>query len=66
AKLLGDAIEASVCPADFNADGVANTLDVVAFLNAWAAGDGAADIDGNGTVDTRDVLVFLNLWNEGC
>ncbi len=66
AKLLGDAIAASVCPADFNGDGVANTLDVVAFLNAWAAGDGAADMDSNGTVDTRDVLVFLNLWNEGC
>ena len=66
AKLLGDAIAASVCPADFNADGVANTLDVVAFLNAWAAGDSAADMDGNGTVDARDVLVFLNLWNAGC
>lgn len=66
AKLLGDAIAASECPADFNGDNTADTQDVVAFLNAWAAGDGSADIDGNGAVDTRDVLTFLNLWNEGC
>ena len=26
------------CPGDFNGDGVVNTLDVLAFLNAWAAG----------------------------
>ena len=26
------------CPGDFNADGTVNTLDVLAFLNAWTAG----------------------------
>ena len=26
------------CPGDFNRDGVVNTLDVLAFLNAWSAG----------------------------
>ena len=66
AKLVGDAIEASVCPADFNADGVRNTLDAIAFLNAWAAGDDSGDTDGNGKIDTRDVLAFLNAWNAGC
>ena len=54
------------CVADFNGDGSVNTQDVLAFLNAWAAGDSSADIDGNGVVDTRDVLAFLNLWSAGC
>jgi len=56
----------ATCVADFNGDGVVDTRDVLAFLNAWASGDGAADINGDGVVDTRDVLAFLNLWNAGC
>jgi len=55
-----------ICRADFNGDGDVNTLDVLAFLNAWAGGDPAADCDGNGVIDTRDVLCFLNLWSDGC
>jgi len=54
------------CEADFNQDGSTDTRDVVAFLNAWSAGDSAADIDGNGVIDTRDLVAFLNLWNTGC
>jgi probable HAF family extracellular repeat protein len=54
------------CLADFDGDGSIDTLDVLAFLNAWAAGDGSADINGDGTVNTQDVLAFLNLWNAGC
>jgi hypothetical protein len=54
------------CRADFNGDGAVDTLDVLAFLNAWAAGDDSADINGDGEVNTQDVLEFLNLWNAGC
>jgi len=54
------------CLADFNGDGVVDTRDVLAFLNAWAAGDPRADINGDGVIDTRDVLAFLNLWTAGC
>jgi hypothetical protein len=54
------------CAADFNGDGVVNTLDVLAFLNAWASGGSGADFDGNGVIDTRDVLAFLNAWSAGC
>ncbi len=54
------------CQADFNGDGVVNTLDVLAFLNAWSARDPRADINGDGVVDTRDVLAYLNLWSAGC
>ncbi len=54
------------CVADFNNDGSVNTQDVLAFLNAWTAGDPSADVNGDGTVNTQDVLFFLNLWNTGC
>ena len=54
------------CPADFNDDGSVNTLDVLAFLNAWSAGDPRADFNNDGTVNTLDVLAFLNAWSSGC
>jgi len=60
-RLLGEG-----CRADFNGDGSVNTLDVLAFLNAFASDDSGADFDGNGVVDSRDVLAFLNVWAAGC
>ena len=54
------------CYADFNGDGAVNTIDVLAFLNAWATSDPAADCDGSGTINTIDVLCFLNAWAAGC
>lgn len=54
------------CPADFNGDCVVDTLDVIAFLNAWVNGDDSADLNADGNVDTLDVLLFLNLWSAGC
>jgi hypothetical protein len=58
--------QGACCVADFNGDGTVDTRDVIAFLNAWNAGDSSADIDGNGVVDTRDVIAFLNQWTAGC
>ncbi|MBK7403284.1 MAG: VCBS repeat-containing protein [Phycisphaerales bacterium] len=54
------------CVGDFNDDGAVNTQDVVAFLNAWVAGNSEADINGDGVVDIQDVLGFLNAWVAGC
>lgn len=54
------------CLADYNADGLANTLDFLAYLNDWAAGDPRADFNGDGQNNTQDVLLFLNSWTEGC
>ncbi|MFG0259369.1 MAG: GC-type dockerin domain-anchored protein [Phycisphaerales bacterium JB041] len=54
------------CLGDFNRDGTVNTLDVLAFLNAWSAGDHSADFNRDGTVNTLDVLAFLNAWSAGC
>ncbi|HZW09746.1 MAG TPA: GC-type dockerin domain-anchored protein [Phycisphaerales bacterium] len=64
--MVRDGVCADDCVADFNGDGTVNTQDVLAFLNAWNAGDGSADINGDGTINTQDVLAFLNLWNAGC
>lgn len=57
---------AADCPADFNGDGEVNTLDFLAFLNAYNAGDPGADFNGDGTINTLDFLDFLNAYNEGC
>ena len=62
----GQIAEVSGCVADFDGDGTVDTQDVLAFLNAWNAGDSSADINGDGTINTQDVLAFLNLWNAGC
>jgi 6-phosphogluconolactonase (cycloisomerase 2 family) len=56
----------SACAADFNGDGEINTLDVLAFLNAWTSGDPSGDFNGDGVHNTLDVLAFLNAWNAGC
>ncbi|MBK7406150.1 MAG: hypothetical protein IPJ41_16480 [Phycisphaerales bacterium] len=66
AKMLGDAIAASGCPADFNADDTLDSRDVAAFLNAWSDADASADMNADGRIDTLDVLTFLNLWAKGC
>ncbi|MBK7405844.1 MAG: immunoglobulin domain-containing protein [Phycisphaerales bacterium] len=56
----------SVCLGDFNCDGAVNTLDVLAFLNSWNAGEAKADYNGDGSINTLDVLAFLNAWTAGC
>ncbi len=53
-----------LCPADFNEDGSINPADVLAFLNAWNAGDDAADVNQDGSLDTRDVVWFLQVWGQ--
>ena len=59
-------VETAPCPADFNHDGQVNTIDVLAFLNAWAAHDPSGDFNGDGTINTLDVLAFLNAFAAGC
>jgi len=54
------------CAPDFNGDGWLDTRDVLAFLNAWNAGDPRADYNGDGAIDTLDVLAYLNAWTTGC
>lgn len=60
------AIFADLCRVDTNDDGVANSLDFIAYLGLWAAGDTEADFNADGTVNTLDFVVFLNEWVAGC
>ena len=55
-----------LCAPDLNSDGQVNTLDVLAFLNLYTAGNPSADWNADGLVDSRDVLAFLNDWAAGC
>ncbi|MCL4740789.1 MAG: VCBS repeat-containing protein [Phycisphaerales bacterium] len=48
--------------ADWNADGVVDTRDLIDFLSDFAAKDPAADLNGDTAVDTRDAFIFLNAW----
>ncbi|HRQ73398.1 MAG TPA: GC-type dockerin domain-anchored protein [Phycisphaerales bacterium] len=59
-------VQAPDCAADFNGDGAVNTLDVLAFLNAYSAHDPRADFNGDGVVNTLDFIAFLNAFVAGC
>ncbi|HZW08788.1 MAG TPA: GC-type dockerin domain-anchored protein [Phycisphaerales bacterium] len=54
------------CDADFNDDGTLNSLDFLAFLNAWNAQDNTADFNDDGAINTMDVLAYLNAYTAGC
>jgi hypothetical protein len=54
------------CLADFNDDGTRNTIDFLAFLNAWNLGEPTANLFPDDRIDTRDVTAFLNVWVSGC
>ncbi|MCP3164279.1 hypothetical protein LZ199_15390 [Myxococcus sp. QH3KD-4-1] len=54
------------CASDFNANGVVDSTDRAAFLNAWNAGNATADIDGNGVVNRADHDVFMLAHGRGC
>ncbi len=54
------------CRVDLNGDTVVNTLDFLAFLNLWNAGDPRADFNGDTVINTLDFLMFLNEWVAGC
>lgn len=54
------------CPADFNGDGMVNSQDVTAFLNAFIAGDPSADFDQDGTITSKDFIAFLTAFVAGC
>jgi hypothetical protein len=58
--------QAAGCPADFNADGVLNILDFVAFQLAWVAQEPAADCDANGAFNILDFVCFQQLFQAGC
>ncbi|MGE3109193.1 MAG: GC-type dockerin domain-anchored protein [Phycisphaerales bacterium] len=53
-----------LCVADWNHDGLNNSLDYFAFLQSFFAG--TADVNGDGTTDTSDFFAFLTAFFTGC
>ncbi|MBL8765056.1 MAG: VCBS repeat-containing protein [Phycisphaerae bacterium] len=49
-----------VAGADFDGDGRLDDFDLMAFLNAFAAGD--VDINGDGATDDADYFEFMNMF----
>ncbi|GEM_PF-4410408 len=50
--------------ADFNGDGVYNSLDILAFLNAYNAGEKSADFNESGSLESDDLDYFLVVWQD--
>lgn len=55
------------CAADLNQDGTLDLFDLLAFLDAYDAGDALADFaPPYGTVDLFDLLGFVQAFSAGC
>lgn len=54
------------CPADFNADGAANSQDLFDFLGAFFAAAPAADFNTDLAIDSQDFFDFLVAFFGGC
>lgn len=57
-------VSAACNPADVDADGALGFGDVVAFIDAFNAGD--ADVNGDGATSFADVTAFIDAFNAGC
>ncbi|MCW5776003.1 MAG: hypothetical protein KIS87_06160 [Phycisphaeraceae bacterium] len=66
AGVVHEFIRVGPCKPDFNDDCTVNTLDVLAFLNAYNQSDPKADFNGDTSINSLDVLAFLNAWIAGC
>ena len=58
----GAAYVIEACGADVTGDGVIDTLDLLAIIDAWGTADPDADINGDGIVDVLDLLAVLAGW----
>ena len=54
------------CPADLNGDGLADFLDISAFLIAFANLEPLADLNDDGNYDFLDISAFLIAFADGC
>ncbi len=56
----------SPCPADFTGDGILNSNDVAAFLDAYGDQDLISDFNNDGVLNFFDVSAFLAEFAAGC
>lgn len=54
----------SDCPCDLDMDGDADSMDLLAFLDDWFAGEG--DFDGDADTDVHDLMAFIRCFAPGC
>jgi len=55
-------VYASPCPADLNGDGVVNSADLSALLNAWGTTGPTGDLNNDSAVNSADLSILLNGW----
>ncbi len=61
----GNAI-GSRCPSDVDGSGGVDGDDVIAFFDAWDAGEPDGDVNADGAIDGDDVIGFFAGWDRGC
>ncbi|MFG0306708.1 MAG: GC-type dockerin domain-anchored protein [Phycisphaerales bacterium JB040] len=67
ARIVGNTIELGPsCAADFNADGVLDTGDIGAFIDAFLATDPVADFNSDAVLDLGDISAFVSAFLAGC
>jgi len=59
-------IHRPACTADFNADGIVDVFDFLAFQNAFDAAGLIADLDADGSLTIFDFLAFQAAFDAGC
>lgn len=59
-------VQSGQCIADFDGNGVPNSLDFLEYLNTYNRGDLLADVNSDGVLNTLDFLVYLNAFVMGC
>lgn len=64
-QISEDLLPSKCSVADFNADSIIDTRDILDYLNAWNEEDPSTDVDENGVIDEADFKLFLSIW-MGC
>jgi hypothetical protein len=63
---IGNTFFHPVCPADFNADGVANSQDFFDYLEAFFSDSWRAEFNGDDARNSQDFFDFLTAFFTGC
>ncbi len=56
----------TICPADFNQDGIVDFFDYLDFVDAFSANVLSADFNGDMVIDFFDYLDFVDAFSGGC